>query len=224
MNPKALDLFCCAGGAARGMQLAGYHVTGVDSRPQPRYCGDAFLQDDAMAWLNGKRDPLSSFDLIWASPPCQRYSQLTPKDRRSEHPDLLPEVLNILRNQNIPYIVENVDGTQIYMRNPIMLCGTMFGLNIWRHRWFEVGNIGSYFFLTPPCAHDGHPILVSGRGMLGVARGMKRSSGTSVATRATAIGIDWMVGKELDQAIPPVYARFIAEHVRTRNDYTTRSF
>jgi DNA (cytosine-5)-methyltransferase 1 len=36
MKPKLLDLFCGAGGAARGYQLAGFHVTGVDINPQPR--------------------------------------------------------------------------------------------------------------------------------------------------------------------------------------------
>ena len=34
MKPRALDLFCCAGGATRGLQEAGFHVTGVDIKPQ----------------------------------------------------------------------------------------------------------------------------------------------------------------------------------------------
>ena len=43
-KPRALDLFCCAGGATKGLQRAGFHVTGIDKEKQPRYCGDAFLR------------------------------------------------------------------------------------------------------------------------------------------------------------------------------------
>lgn len=208
---QALDLFCCAGGATRGLQLAGYRVTGVDIKPQPRYCGDVFVQDDAMAWL---RDPrrLLDFDLIWLSPPCQRYCRITPERTRNNHPDLLPEALGLARAQPIPYICENVEGAQTLMRSPLFLCGTMFGLNIWRHRWFEMGNV-DVFFLLPPCNHDGHPVLISGRGMRGVRKGGKRPSEPQKAVKAAAIGIDWMITTELDQAIPPTYSRFLAEQI-----------
>ena len=207
---RALDLFCCQGGATRGLQMAGYHVTGVDIEPQPRYCGDAFYQADAFDWL--QRD-LSEFDLIWASPKCQGHSVLTPTAYKLNHEIQLPRVLDILRSQSVKYIVENVEGTQHYMRDPIFLCGTMFGINIWRHRWFELGNT-SAFFLLPPCNHSGHPVLISGRGMLGVAKGDTRPKEPSVATRAAAIEIDWMTGSGLDQAIPPAYAKFLAEQIQ----------
>jgi DNA (cytosine-5)-methyltransferase 1 len=212
MMLRALDLFCCAGGATRGLQMAGYHVTGVDNRLQKRYVGDVFHQDDAMAWLQGEREPLSSFDLIWASPPCQRYSRITPSRARDNHPDLLPQVLGILRGQDTPYIVENVEGTQVLMRSPVMLCGSMFGLEIWRHRWFEVGNT-SLLLMTPPCAHIGHPILISGRGMRGVSQAGKRPAEPLKAIKMQAIKIDWMITKELDEAIPPAYSKFLATQI-----------
>jgi len=65
---RALDLFCKAGGATRGLQLAGFHVTGVDIEPQPRYVGDAFIQGDAL------EVELGGYDFIWASPPCQAFA------------------------------------------------------------------------------------------------------------------------------------------------------
>lgn len=206
---KALDLFCCAGGATRGLQEAGFHVTGVDMNPQPRYVGDRFIQDDAMAWLRGEREPLDGFDLIWASAPCQRYSRLTQPGHKPRHPDLLPEVLHRLRALSTPYIAENVEGTQTLMRNPIFLCGTMFGLNIWRHRWFELGNT-SAFFLMPPCNHSEIPVLISGTTKR-LTNGKRYEY--QKHEKEAAIGIDWMLTKELDEAIPPCYSKFLAEHI-----------
>ncbi len=205
---RALDLFCGAGGATRGIQIAGYHVTGIDNRPQPRYCGNRFFQDDAMAWLRGERERLDSFDLIWLSPPCQRYSNLTPTSYKATHPDLLPAVLELARTQPVPYVCENVESTQSLMRNPLFLCGTMFGLNIWRHRWFEIGNVPNLFFLLPPCNHDGHPVLISGTTRLAGRRE------NTVAERRAAAQIDWMTKTELDNAIPPAYSCFLVEEMR----------
>jgi DNA (cytosine-5)-methyltransferase 1 len=207
---RALDLFCCQGGATRGLQMAGYHVTGVDIKPQPRYCGDVFHQDDAFAWLRGEREPLESFDLIWASPKCQGHSVLTPTAHKGNHEIQLPDVLETLRTQPVPYIVENVEGAQVYMRNPIMLCGSMFGLPIQRHRWFELGNTDA-FFLLPPCNHEEPPVLLSGRGMRKING--KRQGESPKADRARASEIDWMTYDGLSQAIPPAYARFLAEQV-----------
>lgn len=204
---RALDLFCCQGGATRGLQMVGYHVTGVDIEPQPRYVGECFFQDDAMTWLRGEREPLNNFDLIWASPPCQHYSELVPLSYRALHPDLLGETLNLLRAQSIPYIVENVAGARAYFRAPVVLCGSMFGLPIQRHRWFELGNTDT-FFLLPPCNHSEPPVLVSGRGMRKV-NGVRRLDYTADQKRA-AMETDWMTCEGVEEAIPPAFARFLA--------------
>jgi site-specific DNA-cytosine methylase len=45
---KALDTFCKAGGATKGLQRAGFYVVGVDIEDQKHYCGDLFVQGDAL--------------------------------------------------------------------------------------------------------------------------------------------------------------------------------
>lgn len=204
VRKRALDLFCCAGGATRGLQLAGYHVTGVDIRWQKNYIGDRFLLADAMdVGLDG-------YDLIWASPPCQLWSELTPTERRRNHVDLIMPIRERLQQVACPWIIENVAGAIDQLRSPVMLCGTMFGLNIWRHRWFELGNCDP-FFLLPPCNHAGHPIIISGQGSR-IVDG-KRNPRVSVARKRAEIGIDWMGREELSEAIPPAYSKFLAEQI-----------
>lgn len=137
-QPRILDLFCGAGGAARGYQLAGFHVTGVDIADQPNYAGDDFIRADALAALAdgvpGARP--ERFDAIHASPPCQRYSAAADIHDSSEaHPDLVPPVRMYLRSIARPHVIENVERSPLL--NPVLLCGSMFGLGVRRHRLFE---------------------------------------------------------------------------------------
>lgn len=202
---RALDLCCCAGGATRGLQMAGYHVTGVDIKPQPHYIGDHFIQTSALDV------DVDGYDLIWGSPPCQLWSELTPPERRQNHLDLITPIRKRLEAQSAPYIIENVEMAKHMLRSPVMLCGTMLGMNIWRHRWFELGNCDP-FFLLPPCNHAGHPILISGQGSR-IING-KRMGRIPTPIKRAAIGIDWMNREELSEAIPPAYSKFLAEQIQ----------
>lgn len=202
---KALDLFCGAGGAARGLQQAGFHVTGVDLKHQPRYCGDVFIQADAMTF------PLDGYDLIWASPPCQAFTAMKTMWNAKPHLDLLTPTRARILASGIPYIIENVPGAP--MSNYVMLCGTMFGLGLdgaelRRHRHFEVSEPP---ILRPPCAHGTSEAVIGVYG--GHGRDRRRTSNTqhfATAERRIAMGIDWMSGAELSQAIPPAYSLFLA--------------
>jgi DNA (cytosine-5)-methyltransferase 1 len=92
----------------------------------------------------------------------------------------------------------------MWLSNPIMLCGTMFGLNIYRHRYFET-SLGLELFQPPAtCGHLPDPVLISGT----TWRNGKRYE-FPVRERREAIGCSWMTDKEIDQAIPPVYTKWL---------------
>lgn len=130
-RPRALDLFCGAGGAGMGLHRAGFDVVGVDIAPQPRY-PFKFIQADALS----PHVRLSDFDFIWASPPCQHYSEATPADRRASHPALIPPVRALLAASGRLTCMENTPRSP--MRADVILDGTMFNLNTFRKRIFEL--------------------------------------------------------------------------------------
>lgn len=197
--PRALDLFCKAGGASMGLSRAGFEVTGVDIEAQPRYPFE-FHQADAMTF------PLEGFDLIWASPPCQLFCALNTREDLSGYPDLIDPIRKRLLESGIPFIIENVPGAPV--RHDLVLCGAMFGLRSYRHRLFECS-----FPIAGP-AHPKHTIRVNRRGE---NRRKHWDSGGFITITGDigtycglgAMGIDWMTGNELSEAIPPAYAEHI---------------
>lgn len=209
LRPRALDLFCGAGGAAAGLMQAGFSVLGVDISEQPnfpRIQGSEFRCDDA---LNFPAVEMARFDLIWASPPCQRYSVASRRfGRSSEHPDLVARIRARLKGVGVPYVIENVPGAPL--NGPMMLCGSMFNLRLRRHRLFETS-----FCLGAPrsCRHVRGVVRVHGH-----PGGSSKRDGVKFGTLADwrcAMRISWMTATELAQAIPPAYARYIgAEFLR----------
>ncbi len=199
-KPLLLDLFCGAGGAAMGYHRAGFDVVGVDIKPQPHYPFE-FAQADAMTF------PLKGFDVIHASPPCQRYTRCTPPQHRDKHADLLEPVSLRLQAVGVPYAIENVPDARTILREPIMLCGTMFGLPTLRHRYFEI-RPNSELALLPACAHPRLPVVITGT--------TRRKTGRleyRVQDCRDAMEIQWMIRTELDEAIPPAYTEYIGKQL-----------
>lgn len=202
-RPRLLDLFCGAGGAAMGYHRAGFEVVGVDINPQPNYPFE-FWQADALEHLHGVLFGDREYDAVHASPPCQAYSDLRHRTGGA-YPDLVAVTRARVVATGLPYVIENVEGAPL--RNPIMLCGSTFGLGangrqLRRHRLFE-SNVS---IMAYPCQHHGQPIGVYGTGGGGqMTRGYK---GTPEEYRE-AMGIDWATRAEIAQAIPPAYTEHI---------------
>lgn len=210
MKPRLLDLFCGAGGAAKGYADAGFEVVGVDHRPQPRYPFE-FHQADALTF------PLDGFDAIHASPPCHAYSNVTGRNRknRRRYPDLVAPMRERLVESGVPWVIENVPGAPL--RFAITLCGSMFSLDVRRHRVFE----SSFTMLAPECQHHRQAprfrSLDSRQKTLASVIGVHGHTNFEgeLALRQVAMGIDWMTNAEVTQAIPPAYTRLIGRQLMT---------
>lgn len=224
---RLLDLFCCAGGAGMGYHRAGFEVVGVDLRPQPRYPFE-FIEADVLSL-----DPafVASFDAIHASPPCQAHTAMKTMHNAKEHLDLVPETRALLNASGRPWIMENVVGAPLL--DPILLCGTMFGLGVEdaelrRHRLFET----SFSIpLHPQCQHGaratigvygGHvrnrqrarTIGIYGEGARDSRRKFDKGVPDFTSNQGrTAMGIDWMTLAELSQAIPPAYTEWLGHQL-----------
>lgn len=209
-RPRLLDLFCGGGGAAVGYARAGFDVTGVDVKPQSEY-PFPFIQADAIEYLS--ETMADGFDAIHASPPCQAYTSMRHLGKRAGEnaPDLVDATRVALQIVDRPWIMENVAGSPLL--NPLVLCGSSFGLGVRRHRLFE----SSELLFGLPCRHAGaarplavygdHPQSPGEKGTYRVNRARTLTEGQ------VAMGIDWMPWKRLTQAIPPAYTEWLGRQL-----------
>ena len=204
---KLLDLFCGAGGAAMGYHRAGFEVVGVDIHPQKNYPFE-FVQADAMTF------PLDGFDVIHASPPCQRYSALNRGlGNTDEKPDLLSATRNRLESSGVQWVLENVIGSPM---GAVLLCGSMFGLNVRRHRLFE----STVFIWGQQCRHSVYPtpIDVSGTGSFQHSPRKTKTGGKgrkpkSLDEARALMDMEWSDRRGISQAIPPAYTEYIGRQI-----------
>jgi len=189
-----------------GYYLAGFEVEGVDIKPQPHY-PFKFYQADALEF------PLEGYDAYHASPPCQIHSKKNPNWGRKrtywyDHKDLIQDTRTRLLATNKPYVIENVNGSPL--DGTLLLCGTMFGLKIIKHRFFEF-NWGMPMMVPQTCNHKGVYNPWQGKGR-------------SATKMRKAMGIDWMpisggasrkagYTGDLFNAIPPAYTEYIGKYL-----------
>ena len=206
---KLLDLFCGAGMAADGYALAGYtEIVGIDIHRQPRY-PYTFIQADALDYLTDS-EFLYSFDLIHASPPCQVHTRAKhlrdAQGKKTTSVDLLTPTLALLRQQSIPWIVENVPGAP-GMNNAVIECGSSYGLGVRRHRLF----LSDFFSLTgSTCRHkeQGRPWGVYHQLRDNIPGGGRTV--TSVEHGHEVMGVHRkLTWNELKEGFPPAYTEHI---------------
>lgn len=208
---RALDLFCCAGGASAGLAMAGFEVTGIDIDPQPNYPFE-FLQGDALSVCI---DWIREFDFVWASPPClfaTAYARRGP-DHVPPAENLIPKTRRLLQAAGVPFVIENVDqrASRSELHDPVRLCGSHFGLDVQRHRLFE-----AHGFEIPQPACD-HSIWTPRFPPAGNRTNLRKTVEVGVwridmeTQHAAMGGCEWMTRKELSKAIPPAYALHIAQ-------------
>jgi DNA (cytosine-5)-methyltransferase 1 len=212
-RPRILDLFCCAGGAAKGYHDAGFDVVGVDMHPQPRY-PFGFIQMDAAAV---DQRFIRTFDAVHASPPCQGYTAMRHAPGAKGAPRLIGQVRTMLEASGLPWVIENVEEARSEMRDPMMLCGSAFGLQshgceLRRHRLFE----SNITLASPGCQHGSLPVV----GVYGGHARIRSAKHGGRTTRdawpnghkpvaAEAMGMDWATLAEMSEAIPPAYTQYI---------------
>lgn len=204
-KPVVLNLFCCQGGSGAGYGDAGFTVYGVDQSPQPRY-PYPFVQADALEFLTRHRDWISEcVSLVDASPPCRLYS-VTQRIQGNDHPDLIGPVRELILATGVPYVIENVADAEPELKNPVTLCGTMFGLRTYRHRLFETGG----WELTAP----EHPEHVQDTVKMGrplqpgdFYHAVGNFSGVEYARQD--MGVTWMSRDGIRECVPPAYTEYI---------------
>lgn len=225
-RPVLLDLYCGRGGAAMGYYRAGFDVVGVDIEPQPDYPFD-FVQADAIEYTlqHGHE-----YDARHASPTCTGYSRGTAAvpDRLARYDRLIGATREALLTVGGPYVIENVADARSELRNPVMLCWSMFRdagsvldvdgtpLRMERHRLFETNvPLG----LLPGCYH---PSRIQVAGAYGGARRDRfearhvRKGGyvpPTLDVLRELLGTPWMDEKGCFLSVPPDYTEWIGGHV-----------
>lgn len=178
-----------------GYWEVGFDVIGVDKDPHPNY-PFTFVQGDALELIPDlcrRYRPAA----LGGSPPCQTFANVTAwRGDQAAHPNLIPETRRLFQASGVPWVIENVPEAAAAgeLRPDYLLCGSMFGLRVRRHRVFETS--WRAFSLRPPCTHADDDLPFEHK---------------NERAFADAMGCTWMSAHNARQAIPPAYTRHIGE-------------
>lgn len=111
----------------------------------------------------------------------------------------------MLAGSGVPYVIENVPGAPLL--DPVLLCGSMFGLRTYRHRLFEA---------SFPLRQPEHPEHRAKNARMG--RAPKEGEYMQIVGHFSGVPLAQEIMElpglsqyELAQAIPPAYAEYIAQ-------------
>ena len=203
------------------LNLAGCHVVAVDNTDRPYFTSHPnvkYVKADATKF------DLTPFDFVFASPPCQKFSTMkhaAGAHIKSKELNLIPDVRNLCLRYKKPYCIENVVGAGSELRDPIGLCGTMFGLGVSRHRLFECS---FKFEHDIECKHEGYCLGIRSRmpkvdkhmnkklccsgNLWGVYGSTGRKTG-GVNDWSEAMNIHHMSAKGLSLSLPYSYGQYM---------------
>ncbi len=239
-RPLLLDLFCGAGGAAMGYHRAGFEVVGVDIEPQKHYPFE-FHRADAMTYpLEGydvihASPPCQAFSSmrkgLWQDREHPDYIAGI-RQRVRDRFYVIENVVGAPLRASIllcgtMFGLQTKEGSQlrrhryfeckppIFFTSPCLHNGYaaigVYGGGQHPQRRYNEGNRNVR--VPPGAEYIRRPATI---GVWGNSGGASKRDGVShygVKARKEAMGIDWMIGTELSEAIPPAYTEFIGKQL-----------
>lgn len=214
---KVADLCGGVGISADGYIGAGMTVTGFDNDPKcAKYYPGEFHCTDITTLT---ADFLAQYDLVHLGAPCQPWTQMMtcqPPEVRARYRDLITPmrpVLDELNARGVPTVIENVEPCDVLRpEQTIMLCGTMFGKELYRHRKIETGG----GLVIPPLYHPKHvkPASKAGHWKAGTVMSIAGHIAPIEMARELMGVTRRMPREQLVEAAPAYFLAYVAAHAQ----------